>query len=98
MGKKAAFLLFPGFEALDFYGPVSVLGSRKLNGAYQILTVSETAGPVANSLGISTVTEYDFRTCPKSDILVLVGMPASSLATPDATPSLLCYRAVPRMI
>ena len=77
MGKKAAFLLFPGFEALDFYGPVSVLGSRKLNEAYQILTVSETAGPVANSLGISTVTEYDFRTCPKPDILVLVGKPAS---------------------
>ncbi|CAL5221031.1 g3149 [Coccomyxa viridis] len=73
MAKKAAFLLFRGFEMLDFYGPVSVLGSHTLNGAYQILTVSETAGPVASSIGISTVTEYDFQTCPKPDILVLVG-------------------------
>ena len=78
MAKKAAFLLFRGFEMLDFYGPVSVLGSHTLSGAYQILTVSETAGPVASSIGISTVTEYDFETCPKPDILVLVGKPALS--------------------
>lgn len=78
MAKKAAFVLFRGFEMLDFYGPVSVLGSHTLNGAYQILTVSETAGPVASSIGISTVTEYDFQSCPKPDILVLVGRSASS--------------------
>ena len=78
MAKKAAFLLYPGFEMLDFYGPVSVLSSCMLDEAYQILTVSETAGPVVSSNGISTVTEYGFQTCPKPDILVLIGRPASS--------------------
>ena len=83
MAKKAAFVLFRGFEMLDFYGPVSVFGSHKLNGAYDILTVSETAGPVASSIGISTVTEYDFHTCPKPDILVLVGRPAPRVGPPS---------------
>ena len=82
MAKKIAFLLFPGFEALDFYGPMSVFGSRKLEGAYQILTVSQTAGPVPNSTGVSTLTDYSFDTCPRPDILLLVGEPAGQPCVP----------------
>ena len=73
MAKKVAFLLFPGFEMLDFYGPLSIFGSKRLDSAYRTLTVSETAGPVPSSYGVATVTEYDFLTCPKPDILLVSG-------------------------
>jgi transcriptional regulator GlxA family with amidase domain len=73
MAKSVAFLLFPGFEMLDFYGPLSVFGSKKLADAYRILTVSEVAGPVPSSYGVSTITEFDFATCPQPDILLVSG-------------------------
>ena len=93
MAKKVAFLLFPGFEMLDFYGPVSIFGSRKLDGAYQILTVSQIAGPVPSSVGVSTVTEYDFDTCPRPDILIVVG----ELASHTSSLQILCITGCPCM-
>lgn len=80
MAKRAAFVLFRGFEMLDLYGPVSVLGCHKLTGADRILTVSETARPVPTSMVLSTVTEYSIHTCPKPDVLILVGRQYRSLA------------------
>ncbi len=91
MAKKVAFLLFPGFEMLDFYGPVSIFGSSKLDGAYQILIVSETAGPVPSSGGVSTVTAYDFDTCPRPDILIIVG----ELALHTSSMHILCITGGP---
>ena len=78
MTRKIAFLLFPGFEMLDFYGPLSVFSSQKLNAIYDCLTVSQTAGPVSSSCGVQTVTEYDFDSCPPIDLLMVPGK-ASSL-------------------
>ena len=73
MTKKIAFLLFPGFEMLDFYGPISVFSSHKLNAFYKCLTVSQNAGPVSSSRGIQTVTECDFSSCPPVDMLMVPG-------------------------
>ena len=73
MTKRIAFLLFPGFEMLDFYGPVSVFSSHKLNAFYDCLTVSQTAGPVPSSRGIETFTKYDFDSCPPVDMLMVAG-------------------------
>ena len=73
MSKKIAFLLFPGFEMLDFYGPISVFSSHKLNAYYECLTVSQNARPVPSSLGIQTLTEYDFESCPPVDMLMVPG-------------------------
>ncbi|CAK0736963.1 hypothetical protein CVIRNUC_000832 [Coccomyxa viridis] len=73
MSKKIAFLLFPGFEMLDVYGPISVFSSHKLNAYYKCLTVSQNAGPVPSSRGIQTVTEYDFDSCPPVDLLMVPG-------------------------
>lgn len=71
--KKIACLIYPGFEMLDFYGPVSVFGNPKIKGSYEILTVSQTAGAVPSSREISTVTDYDYESCPRPDILLVPG-------------------------
>lgn len=81
MSKKIAFLLFPGFEMLDVYGPISVFSSHKLNAYYKCLTVSQNAGPVPSSRGIQTVTEYDFDSCPPVDLLMVPGKALSLMSS-----------------
>ena len=81
MTKKIAFLLFPGFEMLDFYGPISVFSSHKLNAFYECLTVSENAGQVPSSRGIQTVTEHNFESCPPVDLLMVPGKVLSLMSS-----------------
>ena len=81
MSKRIAFLLFPGFEMLDVYGPISVFSSHKLNAYYKCLTVSQNAGPVPSSRGIQTVTEYDFDSCPPVDLLMVPGKALSLMSS-----------------
>ena len=78
MAKSVAFLLFKSFEQLDFFGPASIFGSKRLNSAYQVFTVAEKAGPVPSSNGVSIIVDHDFERCPKADILVVVGVPDAS--------------------
>ncbi len=73
MVKAIGFLLFPGFEVLDVYGPLSIFSSPKLESAYRVITVAATAGPVAGSNGIATVASASFQTCQPLDILVVPG-------------------------
>ncbi len=74
MAKRVGFLLFPGFEVLDAYGPLTIFASPKLHGAYQAITVAEIPGPVEASNGISTVASECFNTCPPLDILLVPGV------------------------
>lgn len=71
-------VLFPGFEMLDYFGPLelfSVLGTNKV----QINTVAETVGPVAASIGSEgaigprVLAEHSFDTAPAFDILLVPG-------------------------
>lgn len=73
MVKAVAFLLFPGFEVLDVYGPLSIFSSPKLEGAYKVITVAENAGPIVASNGVATVASESFKTCQPLDILLIPG-------------------------
>jgi transcriptional regulator GlxA family with amidase domain len=86
MVKIVGFLLFPGFEVLDVYGPLSFFASPRLSGAYQVLIIAQSTGPVEASNGVSTVATHDFTTAPSLDILVVPGMtPTCRNFTPHVT-------------
>ncbi|HYB98642.1 MAG TPA: DJ-1/PfpI family protein [Candidatus Limnocylindrales bacterium] len=64
-------LLFPGFEVLDVYGPIEMVGNLK--GMVDIVTVAEHAGAVTSSQGPQTVAAEGFATAPPLDLLLVPG-------------------------
>lgn len=75
--KTVVFLIYKGFEALDVWGPLSVFASKKLSSKYEVTTASQQAGPVRSSYGVCTVSDHDFKSCPRPDIFVIPGKPTS---------------------
>ncbi len=75
---KLGALLYEGFEMLDLFGPLEMF-SNVGDGRVQIVTVAESAGPVAASIGAEgpigprVVAEHDFNTAPTLDILLVPG-------------------------
>ncbi|CAB3774171.1 DJ-1/PfpI family protein [Paraburkholderia humisilvae] len=68
--KKIGIVIFPGFEALDVYGPVEVWGDFP---DYEITTVSEHDRAVKSAQGVATVATYSFEDAPQFDILMVPG-------------------------
>lgn len=75
---KLGALLFPGFEMLDYFGPLEMfasLDSSKLT----IHTVAQEAGPVAASIpglgavGPEVIAQHGFATAPDFDLLLVPG-------------------------
>ena len=64
-------ILYPGFELLDFYGPLEMFGC--LGPEVRIVTVAERTGPVRSAQGPETVAEHSFADCPDLDLLLLPG-------------------------
>jgi putative intracellular protease/amidase len=64
-------VLYTQFELLDLYGPLEMFGA--LENEVRIVTVAEKKGPVASTPGVETVASYDFRDCPKLDLVLLPG-------------------------
>lgn len=71
-------VLYPGFEMLDYFGPLelfSVIGSSLIN----INTVAEHSGPVASAIGSEgaigpkVVADYSFTDAPAFDMLLVPG-------------------------
>lgn len=72
--KKALTLgavLYNGFELLDLYGPLEMFGNLKPQ--LEIVTVAESAGPVASFQGPQTIADFDYQTCPPLDLILLPG-------------------------
>lgn len=68
---KVAYLLYPGFTALDITGPHDVLNSVPTT---ESMFVAETAGPVRNeSDTLSLVADYSINEVRDPDILVVPG-------------------------
>ena len=76
--RKLGAILYPGFEMLDYFGPLemfSVLGSNEI----EIVTVAEEAGPVSAAIGSegatgpSVVATYGFDTAPDLHMLLIPG-------------------------
>ena len=75
---KLGALLYPGFEMLDYFGPLelfSVLGS----GLVEIHTVAQSKGPVAAAigsegpLGPKVLADFSFEDAPPFDLLLVPG-------------------------
>ncbi|WP_299737113.1 DJ-1/PfpI family protein [uncultured Roseobacter sp.] len=71
--KTLAALVFPGFQTLDFFGPVEMLGDPKYE--IQIITVAQKYAPVISRHGqrivpdttIAERSNYDFLLIPGGD-------------------------------
>src|SRR6476660_5747618 len=64
-------VLFPGFELLDVFGPLEMLGM--LPGSYQLETVAETAGSVASNQGPRAIAETSLAYAKPYDIRLIPG-------------------------
>jgi transcriptional regulator GlxA family with amidase domain len=64
-------ILYPGFELLDYYGPLEMFGS--VGPELRVLTVAQQAGEVASTQGPKTIAQYGFADCPPLDLLLLPG-------------------------
>ena len=71
-------LLYEGFEMLDLFGPLEMF-SNVGDGRVRIVTVAESAGPVAASIGAEgpigpqVVADFHFTDAPQLDILLVPG-------------------------
>lgn len=64
-------ILFPGFETLDVFGPLSMFS--QLTNEIKVVLLAEQAGLVASSQGQSVLSEFDFESAPKLDLLLVPG-------------------------
>jgi len=64
-------VLFPGFEVLDVYGPLEVLGFLKDD--FRIHMIGPAAGPVASTQGARTVADHGYADAPALDMLLVPG-------------------------
>lgn len=76
--EKIAFLMYPGFTALDMVGPHYMLGSLMGASTY---VVGKTQDPVVSDMGLTITPQASFATCPTDlDILFVPGGGAGTLA------------------
>ena len=69
--KTLGAILYNDFELLDLYGPLEMFGA--LPGYFNIVTVSDEAGPVASTPGPQSLAEYSYADCPPLDLILLPG-------------------------
>lgn len=64
-------LIFPGFEMLDFAGPVELWGN--LPREVRLVTVATTPGPVKSAQGVAVTADHGYAECPPLDLLLVPG-------------------------
>ena len=67
---RVGVLIYPGFEALDVYGPIEMWSMSE---EFDIVTVAESAGLVTSIQGVKTDAKYSFENCPDVDVLMVPG-------------------------
>jgi transcriptional regulator GlxA family with amidase domain len=83
--KTLAALVFPGFETLDYFGPIEMLGGYGKE--TQIITVAESMDPVPSCHGqriipdktIFETSDYDMLLVPGGDTALIAGRDAGML-------------------
>lgn len=77
--RTLAALVFPGFETLDYFGPIEMLGG--FGKETEIITVAKESGPVASCHGqqivvdktIAEKNDYDLLLVPGGDSALIAG-------------------------
>ena len=74
MSFNIAFVLFPGFEELDFAGPYEVFGvaAKYQETDWQLFTVAEKQ-MVRGALGVNVQADHLFQDAPHAEIIVVPG-------------------------
>jgi len=70
---KLGMFVFDGFELLDVFGPLEMLGSMHLKNKIQIFLISEKSKTIESSAGPVVVADYQFENAPEMDILMIPG-------------------------
>lgn len=69
--RKMAALVFPGFQTLDFFGPIELLGGFR--DEIETITVAQTADPVPSRHGQKIVVDRTLSEAADYDILFIPG-------------------------
>ncbi len=84
--ERVAFLIYPGFTALDMVGPHHMLNALR---GEKVRLVAATADPVTSDSGMTFVPHCDFAACPAElDVLCVPGGTAGTLAAMQHGPTL----------
>jgi transcriptional regulator GlxA family with amidase domain len=74
---KVGILLFNQVEVLDFAGPFEVFsvttGKQLTDKPFFVYTVAQTKNPIQARNGLTVVPDYDFKSAPDFDILIIPG-------------------------
>ncbi len=81
--KTLAALVFPGFQTLDLYGPLEMLGDHD-PGSVDIKIVAETADPVASYHGTRTTVDRTLQESSAYDLILIPGGDSAPLDPPSA--------------
>ncbi|WP_299931764.1 DJ-1/PfpI family protein [uncultured Pelagimonas sp.] len=79
--RKVGALIFPGFELLDLFGPLEMLGM--LPDYYDLHLVAQTSGPVQSNQQVSAYATSDLTDEPDFDILFVPGGAGTRLGVSD---------------
>ncbi len=79
--RKVGALIFPGFELLDLFGPLEMLGM--LPDHYDLHLVAQTSGPVQSNQQVSAYATSDLTDEPDFDILFVPGGAGTRLGVSD---------------
>jgi putative intracellular protease/amidase len=74
--KRAAILIYPGVQIIDFTGPYEVFGQAR----FDVYTVAASREPVTTSMDMRVIPEYTFADCPPPDVLIVPGGNADPVA------------------
>jgi len=69
--RRVGALIFPGFELLDLFGPLEMLGLLK--DQFELELVAERAEPVASNQQVRAVPDVVFRDAQDYDVLLVPG-------------------------
>jgi transcriptional regulator GlxA family with amidase domain len=69
--RRLGAVLYPGFELLDFFGPLEMFGN--MTGSVEVAMVAEKKGAVTSAQGPAAVADHDFADCPPLDLLLIPG-------------------------
>jgi len=67
---RVGIVIYPGFEALDVYGPLEMWAYVP---NFEVLLISETLKPVKSAQQVATLPTHTFKTAPSLDILMVPG-------------------------
>jgi transcriptional regulator GlxA family with amidase domain len=80
--RTLAALVFPGFQTLDLFGPLEMLGDHTI-GEVDIKIVAETLDPVASYHGFKTVVDRTLAESSDYDLILIPGGDSAPLGNPN---------------